>query len=130
MDKHLIVHLIIIILILYVVYKVSGLSEGLCVDMNDRQMVVSSEPYSDYVNNNMALTNTTTIGAAPLGNPKYWIPGTSPITNGQWALYESPLTLDQVDHYDPRNAAAMAAAKSVPIYNGEPPALPPQCTRV
>jgi len=127
MDKHFIVQLIIIALLLYIIYKTSGYSEGLCI--NSRVGVVTDSPYSDYVNNNIALVSDSSLGAAPNGVASGFIGSTSPITNGQWALYQDyPLTSSELDNFD--RSTLNAAAMAMPVYTGEPAPLPAQCTRV
>ncbi len=127
MESTFIVHIIIILLLLYIIKQLSEKKEGLCV--NAPYGVIDSEPYSTYVNANMALTNTTSLGQAPNGAPIGFIPGGSPITQGQYGIYQTPLTLDQVDNFN--RASLMPAAMAMPVYT-EPPFDPqePQVTNL
>jgi hypothetical protein len=124
-DLQIILQGLVILILIYIVVKLRSGKENLCVSAP--YGYIDSDPYSTYVNANMALTNSTSIGQAPLGAPIGFLPGGSPITQGQYGIYQGqPLTLDQVDNYD-RNLL-LPAAEALPIYTE--PGLPSQCTPV
>lgn len=81
--------------------------------------VVTDVPASVYTNANMALVHSTSIGQAPLGDPNYWLPSGSPITQGQWALYQDkPLTLEEAQNLD--RSSLDKAAQALPVYDEKP----------
>ncbi len=49
---------------------------------------VTDIPWSSFVNANMALVHSDTLGAAPLGEPKYWRGSGSPVTQGMYGYNE------------------------------------------
>lgn len=111
-----------IVVILILGYLIMNKSEGMCVQKS--YGVVTDVPASIYADANTALTKTTSLGQAPLGDPQYWIPNRSPITQGQYGLYQTTLPIKQTQPFD--RSSLDYAASAVPIYSDEP--LPPQCT--
>jgi hypothetical protein len=95
--------------------------ESLCVKKD--YGYITSVPVSNYVDANMALVHSTSIGQAPLGDPRYWIPNRSPITESQWGLYQRPLLLSETQPFD--RSTLNAANQILPVYTDRP--LPPQC---
>jgi hypothetical protein len=71
-----------------VLYFVCGMNktENLCVRKS--YGIVTDVPMSNYTDANMALVHSTSLGQAPLGDPQYWLPSSSPITQGQYGLYQ------------------------------------------
>ena len=99
----------ILIIMIIVFYFINSKKETLCVQRN--YGFVTDVPVSNYVDANMALVHSTSIGSAPLGNPKYWLPDRSPITQGQYGLYQDgviPLSETQPFNRDTLLPAAMA----------------------
>jgi len=105
--------LIIIIIVLIVMLVVIG-RENLCVNRN--YGVVTDIPASNFIDANMALVHDTTIGQAPLGDPRFWIPSHSPITQGQYGLYtpQGALPLSETQPFD--RSSLNAAAMTLPVY--------------
>ena len=112
---------IIVILVLLLLYQYS--TEQLCV--NRPYGSVTDIPASRYVDANMALAHSTSLGQKPLGDPRFWLPNRSPITQGQYGLYQPELIpLDETQPFD--RASLMPIAQALPVYTEKP--LPSQCT--
>jgi hypothetical protein len=117
-----ITHIIIIILLLYIIYSLNS-RESLCVEKP--YGIVTDVPASTYIDANMALVHSTSLGQAPLGDPHYWLPNKSPITQGQYGLYqEHTLPLSETQPFD--RSTLNKAAMTLPVYTQHP--LPPQCS--
>jgi hypothetical protein len=99
--------LVIVLLLIFGCFYINS-TENLCV--NKSYGIVTDVPASAYINANMALVNTTSIGQAPLGDPGYWVPSSSPITQGQYGLY-------QPQNGDPtERAKLLEQALQMPVY--------------
>ena len=120
---NVIVQFAIIAVLAYMLYNINKKSEGICIKKN--YGYVTDVPASTYVDANMALVHSTSLGQAPLGDPRYWLPNRSPITQGMYGLYrEHALPISDAQPYD--RTAMIKAAEALPVYTDEP--LPPQCT--
>ncbi len=120
MDNTIIIF-IIVILILLLLYQFS--TEQLCV--NRPFGSITDVPASRYVDANMALAHSTSLGQRPLGDPRFWLPNRSPITQGQWGLYQPELVpLDETQNFDRQTLTPIF--QRLPVYTEKP--LPPQCT--
>ncbi len=118
-----ITQIIIIIALVYLIYRVQTGKEQLCI--KQKYGYVTDVPVSTYVDANMALVHSTSLGQAPLGDPHYWLKNRSPITQGQYGLYrDHTLPLSETQPFDRKSL--MAAAAALPVYTQKP--LPPQCT--
>ena len=117
----IIIQVIIIVLLIYIIYRLNT-RESLCVKAP--YGVITDVPASTYVDANMALVHSTSLGQAPLGDPRYWLPNRSPITQGQYGLYqEKTLPLSETQPFD--RSTLLKAATALPVYTQKP--LPPQC---
>lgn len=103
---------IIIILIIFVIFFLNT-SEKLCVQRDFGS--ITDLPASIYSNANFALVKDSSLGQAPLGNPQYWIPSHSPITQGQYGLYSKALSIEDTQPFD-RNSLVQAASE-MPVYS-------------
>jgi len=120
MNTSLII-LIIIAVLVYVLYQQN--SEGICIKKD--YGYVTDVPASVFTDANMALVHSTSLGQAPLGDPRYWLPNRSPITQGMYGLYrEKTLPVSEAQPFD--RSSLLPAAKALPVYTQQP--LPPQCT--
>ena len=95
--------IIVAIVVLAIIFVSSSSSENLCVQRD--YGLITDVPASDYRDANIALVENSTLGQAPLGNPQHWIPDRSPITQGQWGLYqgdglESAMASNSFPRYD------------------------------
>lgn len=118
-----IVQIVVIALLAFMIYKLAQGNENLCIKRD--YGYVTDVPASVYADTNMALVHSTSLGQAPLGDPRYWLPNRSPITQGMYGLYQKetiPLSETQPFNRD----SLLAAAEAMPVYTDEP--LPPQCT--
>jgi len=61
-------------------------NEKLCTDTKFGP--VTDIPFSQFSNANIALIKSDTLGAAPLGEPKYWGGTGSPVTQGMYGYNE------------------------------------------
>lgn len=64
--------------------------ENMCVET--KFSGVTDLPYSSFVNANMALVHSTSIGAAPLGEPKFWNhngTNSSPVFQGMYGYTDN-----------------------------------------
>ena len=121
MDVILLTQLVVIFMLVILIRR-SNKSEQLCIQKS--YGYVTDVPASRYVDANMALVHSDTIGQAPLGDPRYWLPNGSPITQGQYGLYQpETLPLSATQPFD-RSSLDQAAAQ-MPVYSDKP--LPPQC---
>ncbi len=115
--------IVLVIIVLVTVIYMFNPNENLCIKRN--YGYITDIPVSNYVDANMALGYSTSLGQAPLGDPRYWLPNRSPITQGQYGLYQDPtLPLSETQPFDRRTL--MAAASALPVYTRKP--LPSQCT--
>ena len=79
MIKVVIILLIVIIIVLW--YK--NTQENLCLSTKFGE--VTDVPLSTFVNANMALVHSTSLGQAPLGDSRFWTGDESPVTQGMYA---------------------------------------------
>ena len=113
----------IIATLVYLIYRVQANREQLCI--KQKYGYVTDVPASTYIDANMALVHSTSLGQAPLGDPRYWLKNRSPITQGQYGLYQDhTLPLSETQPFNRKSL--MAAAEALPVYTQKP--LPPQCT--
>jgi hypothetical protein len=121
MNNNIIILIVFGVLLLLVLYSLMQ-REQLCVKRDFGY--ITSIPVSNYVDANMALVHSTSLGQAPLGDPRYWLPDRSPITQSQWGLYQDkPLPLSETQPFD--RSRLIEASKMMPVYTE--PKLPPQC---
>lgn len=114
---------VVLVIVLYLILTTKS-PEQLCV--TKKYGIVTDIPASNYVNANMALVNSTSLGQAPFGDPRYWIPNRSPITQGMYGLYQGNDSLAASQPFD--RSSLDAAAKALPVYTEKP--LPSQCTQL
>ena len=123
MDTIVIVQLAIVCVLIVIIYNKINCKEGLCIKRD--YGYVTDVPASTYVDNNMALVHSTSLGQAPLGDPRYCLPNRDPITQGQYGLYQNEiLPIDETQPFNRQDL--LPAAEALPIYTEKP--LPPQCT--
>jgi len=100
-----------LLLLLVLVFRQSN--ENLCVQR--KYGIVTDVPASNYVDANIALIKDSSLGQAPLGDPRFWLPNRNPITQGQWGLYqEQPLLLSETQPFD--RSSLYKAAAQLPVY--------------
>lgn len=114
----------VIIALVYVIIRMST-AEQLCVRKS--YGVVTDVPVSALSTAKLGLVSDSSLGQAPLGDPRYWIPNASPITQGQYGLYLPDMTLEQVQNYNPQKVWG-PIMKQMPVYTEQP--LSGQCTRL
>lgn len=103
----------VVAILLFLIYNCQS-NEGLCIKRD--YGYVTDVPASVYTDANMALVHSTGLGQAPLGDPRFWLPNRSPITQGMYGLYQSqPFDRSKFN----------AALQQLPVYTDKP--LPPQC---
>ena len=101
------------LVILLLVYLQINSNEQLCV--NREYGVVTDVPASTYVDANMALVHSTSLGQAPLGDPRFWLPNKSPITQGQYGLYQPKLlSLEETQPFDRKTLIPIFS--QLPVY--------------
>jgi len=88
---------------------------------------VTDVPASNFIDANMALVHSTSIGQAPLGDPRYWLPSHSPITQGQWGLYSDPMPLTATQPFDRKTL--IPATQTIPVYT-EPALSNVSCKKI
>jgi len=97
--KHFeIIQIIVAIIIIYFILRLT-VNENLCVSKS--YGVVTDVPVSSLRYAGSALVKDDSLGQAPLGDPRFWIGPTSPITQGQYGLYLEPTPLDKVNDFNP-----------------------------
>ncbi len=120
---NIIIAIAIIVTLVYLIYRVQTNNENLCI--KQKYGYVTDVPVSTYIDANMALVHSTSLGQAPLGDPRYWLKNRSPITQGQYGLYQKQtLPLRETQPFNRKTL--MPAAAALPVYTQKP--LPPQCT--
>ena len=112
MDPIIILQLLTLALLMYLIFRKD---EGLCVKRD--YGYVTDVPASVYADANSALVHSSSLGQAPLGDPRFWIPSRSPITQGQYGLYQPEQPFDRSDFDE--------IAAQIPVYTEKP--LPSQC---
>jgi len=119
--------LLILLLLLgvLVVFVLKVKSENLCI--MTPYGPVTDVPASNYIDANMAMVHSTSIGQAPLGDPRFWLPSHSPITQGQWGLYSQALPLSETQPFD--RSKLIAATQAVPVYS-EPALSNVSCKKI
>ena len=118
----IIIQVITIALLIYIIYNLNR-RESLCV--NAPYGIITDVPASTYIDANMALVHSTSLGQAPLGNPRFWLPNRSPITQGQYGLYqEKTLPLSETQPFD--RSSLIKSTMALPVYTQKP--LSPQCS--
>lgn len=100
-----------ILLIIYLIFTASQ-PESLCV--NRPYGMVTDVPASVYADANSALVHSSSLGQAPLGDPRYWLQNRSPITQGQYGLYSRTLDLSETQPFD--RTTLIADAETLPVY--------------
>ena len=119
----IIIQLAIIAILVYMLCNINRGSEDLCI--KQKYGYVTDVPASVYTDANMALVHSTGLGQAPLGDPRYWLPNRSPITQGMYGLYQdNTLPVSEAQPFD--QSSLLPAAEALPVYTQKP--LPPQCT--
>lgn len=114
MDANTILQLFIIFCLLYIIFN--NHSENLCV--NESYGVVTDVPASNYPDAALAYDSKSSLGQAPLGDPKYWIGNNSPITQGQWGLYQPNfIPLSKTQPYDRKNLYKIF--DQIPVYTND-----------
>ena len=112
-----------VVIILILLYMISKNSEQLCI--KQPHGYVTDVPASSIASANSALVHSSSLGQAPLGDPRFWLPSTTPAIQGQYGLYQPASA-----HYDINKpfdrSSLMAAASALPVYTDKP--LPAQCT--
>ena len=122
MDEHYLILILQIITLLILLYMITRTNENMCVQRD--YGMITDVPASVYADANSALVHSSSIGQAPLGDPRFWQPNRSPITQGQYGLYQpTTLPLDETQPFDRSDLIDIAA--QVPTYTEQP--LPPQC---
>lgn len=124
LTASVILQIIVIVALLYAILKMAG-SEKLCVRKS--YGVVTDIPVSALATANLGLVSDSSLGQAPLGDPRYWIAPKSPITQGQYGLYLPELPLAEAQNFDPKKVWAPILAE-MPVYTQKP--LSGQCTRL
>jgi len=119
-----IIQIIVVLVLVYIIYRIGFSGESLCVSKS--YGIVTDIPVSTLANANMGLVNDSSLGQAPLGDPRYWIKPTSPITQGQYGLYLETPPLSEVANFDPQELEKVAAVRQV--YTT--PQMSGQCTRL
>ena len=118
-----IVNIAVIALLVYLLYMMKRGEEQLC--FRREYGTVTDIPASSYADANSALVRSSSLGQAPLGDPRYWLPNRNPITQGQYGLYQNPtLPIGDTQPFDRRSL--LPEAQALPVYTNEP--LPTQCT--
>jgi len=104
-----------VIVLFLVIFANINATESMCVQKDYGP--VTMVPMSNYVDANMALVHSTSLGPAPLGNPHYWVQSHSPITQGQWGLYQQrPLQLSETQRPAGCTLTSNNIANSFPTY--------------
>ena len=117
------VQIAVILILAYLIYLSTRDTEGLCIKKD--YGYVTDVPASIYADANSALVHSSSLGQAPLGDPRHWLFNRSPITQGQYGLYQqNTLPLSETQPFDRRSLEV--AARALPVYTEKP--LPPQCT--
>lgn len=110
-QLYILLQIITILILIYLVMTMK--KESLCIKKD--YGCVTDVPASEYVNANMALVRSTSLGQAPLGDPRFWLPNRSPITQGQYGLYQPhTIPLSETHPYD--HHAQIQAAAAIPVY--------------
>lgn len=92
-------------------------AEPLCV--RQKYGFVNTVPESNYPDASLALVERSSLGQAPLGDPQYWLPNRSPITQGMYGLYEAhELPLSEVQPFDRKSL--LPEAEAIPVYTEKP----------
>lgn len=113
MQMQIIVQIATIVALALIVYRMYTINEKLCV--NNNYGVVANVPYSNYPDANGVLGNNSSLGAAPLGYPKYWRGPNSPITQGMYGLYVDTPPIDETQPFDRASLTPISA--EIPLYD-------------
>lgn len=123
MNALTIAQIVVIAILLYAIFRMNY-SENLCV--NKSYGIVTDIPVSTLAHANMGLINDSSLGQAPLGDPRYWLSPTSPISQGQYGLYLDTPPLSEVQAFDQKDWIPVAEQRQV--YTQQP--MTGQCTKL